>query len=192
MVRVISSLTASQGFLFSLHFQTPAEIECTDFSGGAANGGPGPSFPLVVLWAIRGPGQVRHLWNNPIWPPRPPAQRSKTPCSTRRGSRLPAVTSRLPAEPPSSEDGPPQRGWAAVEAVPGVRLVNDETRLVPEAKPFVLVGRNAMVVRGDIRRQLAVAGQQGEVVFEAAPARISGSVDVVDQTNFVTGRTGAV
>src|ERR1700676_1069669 len=27
---------------------------------------------------------------------------------------------------------------ASVEAVPGVRLVNDETRLVPEAKPFVL------------------------------------------------------
>src|ERR1700744_6670795 len=26
---------------------------------------------------------------------------------------------------------------ATVEAVPGVRLVNDETRLVPEAKPFV-------------------------------------------------------
>ncbi|HEX2364375.1 MAG TPA: BON domain-containing protein, partial [Bradyrhizobium sp.] len=26
---------------------------------------------------------------------------------------------------------------AAVEAVPGVRLVNDETRLVPEAKPYV-------------------------------------------------------
>ena len=26
---------------------------------------------------------------------------------------------------------------ASVEAVPGVRLVNDETRLVPEAKPFV-------------------------------------------------------
>ena len=25
----------------------------------------------------------------------------------------------------------------AVEAVPGVRLVNDETRLVPEARPFV-------------------------------------------------------
>jgi len=25
----------------------------------------------------------------------------------------------------------------AIEAVPGVRLVNDETRLVPEAKPFV-------------------------------------------------------
>ena len=26
---------------------------------------------------------------------------------------------------------------ASVEAVPGVRLVNDETRLVPETKPFV-------------------------------------------------------
>ena len=26
---------------------------------------------------------------------------------------------------------------ASVEAVPGVRLVNDDTRLVPEAKPFV-------------------------------------------------------
>jgi OOP family OmpA-OmpF porin len=35
-----------------------------------------------------------------------------------------------------SEDG--RRGaLAAVEAAPGVRLVNDETRLVPEAKPFV-------------------------------------------------------
>src|ERR1700722_1890645 len=35
-----------------------------------------------------------------------------------------------------SEDG--RRGAvAAVEAVPGVRLVNDETRLVREAKPFV-------------------------------------------------------
>ena len=35
-----------------------------------------------------------------------------------------------------SEDGR-QSAVAAVEAVPGVRLVNDETRLVPEAKPFV-------------------------------------------------------
>src|ERR1700743_1678389 len=35
-----------------------------------------------------------------------------------------------------SEDG--RRGAvASVAAVPGVRLVNDDTRLVPEAKPFV-------------------------------------------------------
>src|ERR1700755_126979 len=31
-----------------------------------------------------------------------------------------------------------QSAVASVQAVPGVRLVNDETRLVPEAKPFVL------------------------------------------------------
>jgi hypothetical protein len=35
---VISGLTALQGFVFSL-FQTPRDLECTDFSGGVANGG---------------------------------------------------------------------------------------------------------------------------------------------------------
>src|SRR3984885_9120560 len=35
-----------------------------------------------------------------------------------------------------SEDGR-RSAVASVEAVPGVRLVNDETRLIPEAKPFV-------------------------------------------------------
>src|ERR1700761_500974 len=35
-----------------------------------------------------------------------------------------------------SEDGR-RSAVAAVAAVPGVRLVNDETRLVPEASPFV-------------------------------------------------------
>ena len=35
-----------------------------------------------------------------------------------------------------SEDGR-RSALGSVEAVPGVRLVNDETRLVPEAKPFV-------------------------------------------------------
>ena len=35
-----------------------------------------------------------------------------------------------------SEDGR-RSAVASVDAVPGVRLVNDETRLVPEAKPFV-------------------------------------------------------
>src|SRR5207237_5388487 len=34
-----------------------------------------------------------------------------------------------------SEDGR-RSAVASVEAVPGVRLVNDESRLVPEAKPF--------------------------------------------------------
>src|SRR3979490_3519017 len=34
-----------------------------------------------------------------------------------------------------SEDGR-RSAVAAVDAVPGVRLVNDDTRLVPEAKPF--------------------------------------------------------
>ena len=34
---------------------------------------------------------------------------------------------------------------ASVEAVPGVRLVNDETRLVPEAKPFVWTAERDVV-----------------------------------------------
>src|ERR1700721_455918 len=35
-----------------------------------------------------------------------------------------------------SEEGR-RNAVAAIDAIPGVRLVNDETRLVPEAKPFV-------------------------------------------------------
>jgi hypothetical protein len=37
-VRIISSLTAPRGFVFS-RFPYPQDVECTDFSDGAANGG---------------------------------------------------------------------------------------------------------------------------------------------------------
>ena len=59
-----------------------------------------------------------------------------------------------------SEDGR-RSAVASVEAVPGVRLVNDETRLVPEAKPFVWSAERD-VVQGHAGRQCAAAGQQGQ------------------------------
>src|SRR5260370_13985721 len=48
-----------------------------------------------------------------------------------------------------SEDGR-RSAVASVHAVPGVRLVNDETRLVPEARPFVWSAERG-VVRGTLR-----------------------------------------
>jgi len=60
-----------------------------------------------------------------------------------------------------SEDGR-HSAVALVEAVPGVRLVNDETRLAPEAKPFVwTVGTRRRP--GHAGRECALAGQQEQV-----------------------------
>ena len=63
---------------------------------------------------------------------------------------------------------------ASVEAVPGVRLVNDETRLVPEAKPFVWSAERD-VVRVTLGRQRAAAGQQGQAAGGRARRRSAAS-----------------
>src|ERR1700730_5501719 len=82
-----------------------------------------------------------------------------------------------------SEDGR-RSALAAVEAVPGVRLVNDETRLVPEAKPFVWSAERD-VVRVTLGGNAPLPASKGRLL-EAARAGLGG-VEVVDQMNLLRG-----
>ena len=72
---------------------------------------------------------------------------------------------------------------ASVEAVPGVRLVNDETRLVPEAKPFVWSAERD-VVRVTLSGSSPLPATKGRML-EAA--RGSLGVEVVDRTTLARG-----
>jgi len=82
-----------------------------------------------------------------------------------------------------SEDGR-RSAVAAIVAVPGVRLVNDETRLVPEAKPFVWSAERD-VVRVTLTGGSPLPASKGKLL-EAARADLGG-VEVVDQTNLSRG-----
>ena len=72
----------------------------------------------------------------------------------------------------------------SVEAVPGVRLVNDETRLVPEAKPFVWSAERD-VVRVTLGGSAPLPASKGKLM-EAARAGLGG-VEVVDRMNLSRG-----
>jgi OmpA-OmpF porin, OOP family len=82
-----------------------------------------------------------------------------------------------------SEDGR-RNAIAAIETVPGVRLVNDETRLVPEAKPFVWSAERD-VVRVTLTGSSPLPATKGKLL-EAARADLGG-VEVVDQTGLSRG-----
>jgi len=71
-----------------------------------------------------------------------------------------------------------------VEAVPGVRLVNDETRLVPEAKPFVWSAERD-VLRVTLSGSSPLPASKGRLT-EAARAGLGG-VEVVDRMNLARG-----
>jgi OmpA-OmpF porin, OOP family len=73
---------------------------------------------------------------------------------------------------------------ASVEAVPGVRLVNDETRLIPEARPFVWTAERD-VVRVTLSGSSPLPSSKARLL-EAARAALGG-VEVVDQTNLAGG-----
>lgn len=73
---------------------------------------------------------------------------------------------------------------AAVEAVPGVRRVNDQTRLVPEAKPFVW----------SAQRDVAKVTLGGDAPLPASKAKLLqaahadlGGIEIADQMNFARG-----
>jgi OOP family OmpA-OmpF porin len=82
-----------------------------------------------------------------------------------------------------SEDGR-RSAVASVKAVPGVRLVNDETRLVPEAKPFVWSAERD-VVRVTLGGSSPLPAIKSKLM-EAAHASLGG-VEVVDQMNLSRG-----
>ena len=82
-----------------------------------------------------------------------------------------------------SEDGR-RSAVAAVEAVPGVRLVNDETRLVPEARPFVWSAQRD-VARVTLGGSAPLPASKGRLL-EAARASLGG-VEVVDQMQLSRG-----
>jgi OOP family OmpA-OmpF porin len=73
---------------------------------------------------------------------------------------------------------------ASVDAVPGVRLVNDETRLVPEAKPFVWSAERD-VVRVTLAGNAPLPAVKGRLV-DAAKAALSG-VEIADQMGLARG-----
>jgi OOP family OmpA-OmpF porin len=82
-----------------------------------------------------------------------------------------------------SEEGR-QSAVGSVDAVPGVRLVNDETRLVPEAKPFVWSAERD-VVRVTLAGSAPLPAVKGRLV-EAAKAAL-GNVEVADQMGLARG-----
>jgi len=72
----------------------------------------------------------------------------------------------------------------SVEAVSGVRLVNDETRLVPEAKPFVWSAERD-VVRVTLGGNAPLPASKSKL-FEASRAAL-GNVEVVDRMDLSRG-----
>jgi OOP family OmpA-OmpF porin len=82
-----------------------------------------------------------------------------------------------------SEDGR-KSALVAVEAVPGVRLVNDETRLVPEAKPFVWSAERD-VTHVTLTGNAPLPASKAKLV-EAGHAAINGT-EIVDQMGLARG-----
>lgn len=82
-----------------------------------------------------------------------------------------------------SEDGR-RSAVASVDAVSGVRLVNDETRLVPEAKPFVWSAERD-VARVTLGGSAPLPASKGRLL-DAARGAIGG-VEIVDQMNLARG-----
>jgi OOP family OmpA-OmpF porin len=82
-----------------------------------------------------------------------------------------------------SEEGR-RSALTSVETVPGVRLVNDRTRLVPEAKPYVWTAQRD-VVRVTLSGSTPLPAIKARLA-EAAKAALNG-VEVVDQTSFARG-----
>jgi OmpA-OmpF porin, OOP family len=82
-----------------------------------------------------------------------------------------------------SEDGR-RSAVAAVEAVPGVRLVNDDTRLVPEAKPFTWSAERD-VVRVTLGGSAPLPAVKGRLL-ESARASLNG-VEVADRMGLARG-----
>jgi OmpA-OmpF porin, OOP family len=136
-------------------------------------------IPLVVFWAIA-------AWTSTVPLEADLAARSTAALKdTVLDKRRIAVAGRdvTFAADAFSEDGR-RSAVASVEAVPGVRLVNDETRLVPEAKPFVWSAERD-VVRVTLGGSAPLPASKGKLL-EAARGGLGG-IEVVDQMNLSRG-----
>jgi len=136
-------------------------------------------IPLVVFWAIA-------AWTSTEPLEADLAQRSTAALKdTVLDKRRIAVAGRdvTFAAEAFSEDGR-LSAVASVEAVPGVRMVNDETRLVPEAKPFVWSAERD-VVRVTLGGSSPLPSSKSKLV-EAARATLGG-VEVADRMNLARG-----
>lgn len=136
-------------------------------------------IPLVVLWALA------------AWISTAPLESDLTGRSTASLKDTVLDKSRIEvsgrdvsfAADAFSEDGR-RSALASVEAVPGVRLVNDQTRLIPEARPFVWSAER------DVAR-VTLAGSaplpvSKSKLLEAARAGVGG-VEVADRMNLARG-----
>ena len=137
------------------------------------------TIPLVIFWAIA-------AWTSTELLEADLAQRSTAALKdTVLDKKRIAVAGRdvTFAAEAFSEDGR-QSAVAAVEAVPGVRLVNDETRLVPEAKPFVWSAERD-VVRVTLSGSSPLPASKARLM-DAARANLGG-IEVVDRMNLARG-----
>ncbi|HZR76724.1 OmpA family protein [Bradyrhizobium sp.] len=137
------------------------------------------TIPLAVLWALA------------AWISTPPLEAELASRSTAALKDVLLDKSRITvdgrdvtiAADAFSEEGR-RSAVAAIEAVPGVRLVNDETRLIPEAKPFVWAAERD-VVRVTLSGSSPLPASKAKLL-EAAHADLGG-VEVVDQTGLARG-----
>ena len=137
-------------------------------------------IPLAILWAIA-------AWTSTAPLEADLAARSRCRAQGYRARqdqdrRSPAATSR--SRPMPSRKRAAAARSPSVEAVPGVRLVNDETRLVPEAKPFVWSAERD-VVRVTLGGSAPLPASKSRLL-EAARAALGG-VEVVDRMNLARG-----
>jgi OmpA-OmpF porin, OOP family len=136
-------------------------------------------IPLIVLWALA-------AWNNTV-----PLEADLAARSTAALKDTVLDKSRIAlagrdvtfSADAFSEEGR-RSSVAAVEAVPGVRLVDDQTRLVPEANPFVWSAERD-VVRVTLSGNSPLPASKGKLL-EAARADLGG-VEVVDRMNLSRG-----
>ncbi len=137
------------------------------------------TIPLAVLWAFA-------AWNSTIPLEADLAARSNAALKdTVLDKARMAVAGRdvTFAADAFSEDGR-RSAVASVEAVPGVRLVDDQTRLVPEAKPFAWSAERD-VVRVTLGGSSPLPAIKNRLL-EAARAGLGG-VEVVDRMNLARG-----
>jgi OOP family OmpA-OmpF porin len=135
--------------------------------------------PLVVLWAIA------------AWTSTPPLESDLAARSSAALKDTVLDKTRIEvagrdvtfAADAFSEDGR-RSAVASVEAVAGVRRVNDDTRLVPEGRPFVWSAERD-VVRVTLTGSAPLPVSKGRLL-EAARAGLGG-VEVVDQMNLARG-----